>query len=198
MSRIQQALCKYPTQARLHKLLHYEASTGHFYWLIGNRKGHRAGNFSKQDGYIRIQIDNKNCLAHILVWIYIKGKRPTSFLDHINTIGRDNRLSNLRLATLSQNAANSHAYYNNRSGYKGVILQKNGQYSAQIKKNNKSYYLGWFDNPIDAQNAYLEKAKELHGEYARAGAIPDLKTRPLNRKGTLNISIGGTNAPLTS
>lgn len=57
-----------------------------------------------------------------------------TFVDHINHNTLDNRKKNLRIITKSQNQMNS-----NR---KGVYLQKNGKFLAQIKINQKIIYLG--------------------------------------------------------
>jgi len=41
-----------------------------------------------------------------------------------------------------------------------------GKWEARIKVHRKRYYLGRFDNPIDAAKAYDAAARELHGEFA--------------------------------
>jgi len=87
-------------------------------------------------------------------------------IDHINRNGLDNRRANLRLATISQNAANSKKR-NPRSGYKGVWLDKQKNlYRAAIWSNNKRYYLGLFESPVDAAKAYDDAAKKLHKDFA--------------------------------
>jgi len=87
-------------------------------------------------------------------------------IDHINRNGLDNRRSNLRLATIAQNAWNSRRR-KNRSGYKGVWYAKDkGRFRAAIWHNNKREYLGYFDSPRQAALAYDEAAKRYHGEFA--------------------------------
>jgi hypothetical protein len=57
---------------------------------------------------------------------------------------------------------------NNKSGYRGVRFVKN-RYEAtlQSKKLKKYFYLGRFENPIDAAKAYDKKAKEYFGDKAK-------------------------------
>ncbi|MHC4867843.1 MAG: HNH endonuclease [Planctomycetota bacterium] len=70
---------------------------------------------------------------------------PAYCIDHINRNGLDNRRANLRLATPSQNAANSKPR-NPRSGYKGVWFDKRKRkFRAAIWHNNKRIHLGYFD-----------------------------------------------------
>ena len=38
-----------------------------------------------------------------------------------------------------------------------------------VAKDRKYYYLGLFETKSEAQAAYNEKARELHGEFAREG-----------------------------
>jgi hypothetical protein len=87
-------------------------------------------------------------------------------IDHINRNGLDNRRSNLRLATIAQNAWNSRIRPN-RSGYKGVWFAKDkGKFRAAIWHNNKRIYLGYFDSPRQAALAYDTAAKKYHKDFA--------------------------------
>lgn len=82
-------------------------------------------------------------------------------IDHINHDTLDNRNKNLRICTRSENQINRKG---NKS--KGVSWHKTHKlWLARIKKDNKTYYLGWFKNKKDGINVYKEKAKELFGEY---------------------------------
>lgn len=87
-------------------------------------------------------------------------------VDHRNGNGLDNTRSNLRLASRCQNQWNRNKPEYNTSGYKGTC-GRNGRWIAQIKHQNNHYYLGRYDDPIDAAKAYDRKARELHGEFAK-------------------------------
>lgn len=88
------------------------------------------------------------------------------YIDHINGNGLDNRRSNLRICTHSENMRNCKLYINNKSGYKGVGFH-NGKWRARININKKSVFLGHFDTAEEAHAAYCEAATRLHGEFAR-------------------------------
>jgi hypothetical protein len=94
---------------------------------------------------------------------------PASFvIDHDNHEGLDNRKSNLRLATISQNNCNRRRRPDaGRSKYRGIDFDKRlKKWRARIRFNNKRILLGYFDNEIDAAKAYDEAARKLHGEFA--------------------------------
>ncbi len=78
---------------------------------------------------------------------------------------------NLRTANHSQNQQNSIST-KGTSKHKGVSWSKKvGRWVAQIKKNYKTYWLGYFDDEADAAAAYNQKAKEMFGEYARLNDV---------------------------
>jgi len=91
-------------------------------------------------------------------------------VDHIDPPSTlDNRRSNLRLATNSQNMLNRGRQGNNKSGYKGVFFcPRYGKWQATIYLNRKIHYLGRFYSAEAAHLAYEAKSKELHGEFSRA------------------------------
>lgn len=88
------------------------------------------------------------------------------FVDHINGDGLDNRRSNLRLCTCRQNAYNTGSRVGSSSRFKGVYL-KGRRWKAQIRSETGVICLGTFDAEEDAARAYDDKARVLHGEFAR-------------------------------
>lgn len=78
----------------------------------------------------------------------------------------DNRISNLREATRSQNAMNARKQRDNTSGFKGVSRWR-GKWQAKIQRDGKQRFLGAFSTPQDAALAYKNAAINLHGEFAR-------------------------------
>jgi hypothetical protein len=120
-------------------------------------------------GYLMVSIHGRDMLAHRVIWLMTTGEWPDRDIDHEDGDGLNNQLSNLRLATESQNLANSKKRSDNSTGWKGVSFNKGfGRYIAQIGANGKKYYLGHFATAEDAHAAYVEAAKKYHGEFARA------------------------------
>lgn len=92
-------------------------------------------------------------------------KTPTGmYTDHINRDPLDNRKSNLRICTQSENQANRTVSRNNKLGIKGVIFSKN-RFVASVKFQGKRKSLGSFKTVEEATLAYNEGAKKLHGEF---------------------------------
>jgi hypothetical protein len=105
---------------------------------------------------------------HRLVAIAFLNVRPGQLIDHINGDGLDNRLSNLRICTVAQNAHNSRRSLNNTSGFKGVYYRKDEKkWQAQIHVSGHKIPLGRFGTPEAAYAAYCEAAKKYFGEFAR-------------------------------
>ncbi len=118
------------------------------------------------NGYKIVRFFRKRYGIHQLIFLYHYGFIP-EFIDHKNGNTLDNHIENLRPANKSQNAANQKILKNTISGIKGVRIRKNGIIYSVIKHKGKKIFLGSFPSIEEAQQAYLLKAKELFGDYAR-------------------------------
>ena len=108
-------------------------------------------------------------LMHRVILGLVKGDRLQG--DHINRNTLDNRRENLRIATNTENQFNKDKQSNNKTGYKGVSLYKNGLYRAGMTVNGKSKHLGYRKTPQEAYELYLAAAKERQGEFCGVGRI---------------------------
>ena len=154
------------TQDELKQMLDYSPDTGEFTWLVSSAKRIKIGDIAgspQSRGYRQIKINGKNYQLHRLVWLYVHGSFPTHCIDHINGVKHDNRLSNLREATSAENMQNVKRYKSNSSGFIGVVrYEQRNKWTAQIQKNGKRIFLGYFDTPEEAHDAYLKAKVELH------------------------------------
>lgn len=88
-------------------------------------------------------------------------------VDHINHDGLDNRRSNLREVTQSQNLMNSRLQRGGTSQYKGVSWHSARQkWIVFIMTDGVSNYLGYYTDETKAAQVYDAAAKDLFGEYA--------------------------------
>lgn len=86
--------------------------------------------------------------------------------DHKDCDGLNNKRSNIRLATYTQNQRNQRISKNNTSGYVGVVWEKRRKkWQAQIVIDYKCYFLGYFNNKIDAVNARIIAAKREYKQF---------------------------------
>jgi len=89
-------------------------------------------------------------------------------VDHANGDRLDNRRTNLRACTQSQNMGNSKSHHDARSRFKGVARHSDGKkWMAQIMARGISYYLGCFSDEVEAAIAYDVAARNHFGEFAR-------------------------------
>jgi hypothetical protein len=157
------------TAARLQALLHYDPETGEFRWRKQLSSiapaGAIAGSINKYTGYRYIMIDNRSYTAHHLAWLYKTGKWCRRLIDHRDLNRANNRWSNLRPATRSENNANQ-ARCPNKSGFRGVSPHC-GKWQARICKNGRQRFLGTYDTAQEAHAAYVAAARKLFGEFAR-------------------------------
>lgn len=99
----------------------------------------------------------------------LAGVAAPHVVDHINGCTLDNRLKNLRPATVAENSRNRRLNCNNTSGFKGVWYHKpTGKWISAIRLNRGRIHLGRFLTPEAAASAYAEAAKEFFGAFVRA------------------------------
>lgn len=108
--------------------------------------------------------NKKNLRMHRIIMDYWDNKLD---IDHINNNKFDNRKSNLRLVTRSQNFMNKDKQSNNTSGVTGVYWDKSrNKWMAAIQVNGKQINLGRYDNKKDAVVARKHAENKYFGEYS--------------------------------
>lgn len=153
------------TQAILKNTLHYDETTGIFY---RKDSGMVAGHPEKRDGHRRIRIRNIRYAAHRLAWMWVYGEFPNGNLDHINGNPDDNRIENLRIASVAENSRNAKTPFTNTSGVKGVYWHKGKKrWYASCRVNGKKIFIGTFKEIKEAEKVMVEFRNNHHKEFAR-------------------------------
>jgi hypothetical protein len=163
------------TEEYVSSILAYEPSTGVFTWRVrtdaspqwnGRWAGKRA-RYLTNWGYRIIGINERDYLEHRIAFLLVTGTWPIEEVDHKEPgVHADNKWSNLRPASHSENNANRRANSNTASGRKGVSRHQ-GKWQARIQVNGQQHYLGDFTDLDQAAVAYAKAARELFGEFAR-------------------------------
>ena len=177
-----------PSRALLHQLLRYDAETGDLIWLPrprdlfkrnrqflnwNNRYPGTIAGYARPGRsnavYLHIGIQGTIFKAHRLVWVHVRGEPVPDIVDHIDHDPLNNRIENLRAATMSQNRANSFVRKNNTLGVKGVHRNKQGTFMvfSGPSGNGARNYIGTFPTMEEATAAYKKAAEERYGEFAR-------------------------------
>jgi hypothetical protein len=134
---------------------------------------------SKEAGYLSrnkngdkrwiLRLNNRNIQRSHIVWLLTYSEWRLG-IDHRNRNSTDDCPENLRIATQTQNLANRTISTNSRSGYKGVTKhERYEKWIARIGYNGKTRYIGIFNDPVSASEAYMKAARELFGEFATDG-----------------------------
>lgn len=157
------------------RALHYDPGSGLFTWKrrsdVGPRwngryPGKRAGCLC--GGYVLLRLHKRHYRAARIAWLYVHGQWPQGLIDHANCDGTDNRIANLRVATVAQNQCNSRRRANNTSGIKGVTWNKDrSKWQAQICVGYRHIHLGLFVIKQDAAAAYAAAAEQHQGDFRR-------------------------------
>ena len=157
------------TQERLKEILEYSPDTGYFSWKVYRNQHAKEGDvagYLNDNGYIRMNISGKSYQAHRVAWLYVYGYFPDLLVDHINGVRNDNRLCNLREASVRENSRNKGITSTNKSGYKGVSWEKRrNKWVVRIKTGERYMHGGYYDNVEDAATAYKNMAIKYHGEF---------------------------------
>lgn len=110
----------------LRTILRYNPHTGEFSRYRKTKKA-----FVKMSPTRTISINACTYMAHRLAFLLHHGTDPGALMvDHRNGDDTDNRITNLRMVTASQNSMNRKSFA--RSGHKGIYLASSGQYEVQV------------------------------------------------------------------
>jgi hypothetical protein len=160
------------TASELKELVIYSSETGEFVSRVDRSSRARAGRkigTILPNGYVHIMINGRFYKGHRLAWLYMTGEWPAEQIDHVNGERSDNRWSNLRHCSASQNSFNRKKYRNNSTSVTGVYWHKRSQrWTASIDVSRKRISLGYFDSIDDAGRSRREAERKYFGDFVRA------------------------------
>lgn len=150
-----------------------EYRDGELWWKakgIGRRRYIPIGTLDKRHGYLRMSIHkgdkHKSYLVHRIIFLMHNGYLP-EVVDHIDGNPLNNKIENLRAASLSQNQQNAKLAKTNTSGLKGVHFDKRDKvWIVQIWANGKRINHRHKDC-ITAEQDARELREKYHGAFAR-------------------------------
>ena len=153
----------------LRAALSYSPEEGVFRWRAARQQmpANSVAGFKTSHGYTVIRIKNVRFRAHHLAWLYMFGVWPEKRIDHINGARDDNRISNLRLATVAENARNARKW-SGKVSPKGAYKVHDGRFRAMIRVDRALKHIGYFTTEEQAHAAYVAAAQKEFGAFARA------------------------------
>lgn len=152
----------------------YDPDTGTFWWirpskmnpyLIGTMAGTVRKGCNGRPPYRWIRFQGGRYKSANLAWLVTFDEWPVTELDHKDGNSLNDAILNLRPCINPQNQANRKKTQNKRLP-KGVTPNASG-FRARIGFNKKVIHIGTFPSPEEAADAYMQKAVELYGEFAR-------------------------------
>lgn len=158
------------TQAQVRRLFAYH-DDGYLVWRVALNKatkvGDVAGTKAKNDkGYLRIKINGWEYAVHRLVYLWHTGESPP-VVDHIDHNRINNKIENLRAATLSDNSRNAVLRSDAQLKVKGVTYRpdKRKPYIAELRVNGKRVLHLSCYTLEEAERAVREARRIHHREF---------------------------------
>lgn len=174
------------TQERLKQLLDYDAETGKMHWKTGARAGAEAGGIGAL-GYRVIRVLDKVFKAHRLAWLYVYGVWPGPVIDHIDRDKLNNRISNLRDTTVSENTLNGGMSPRNSSGWSNVSFENGPQlFAVNFRFRGEKHHIGRFKT-IDEARAVAALIPSLQDRLRRNEPV-STGLRSSNNSGVANVN----------
>ena len=149
---------------RIRYLLDYDPNTGVLSWIPGRviRGPQRNGGMVKCH---QVRIDGVPYRRARVIWAWMEGIHPPRLVDHVDRDEDNNRWSNLRLATYSQNNRNKSVAKNSTSGVTGVNWVGD-RWKVTITVDGKRKEMGRFFSVEEAAIARRRAEIKYYGEFA--------------------------------
>lgn len=155
------------TLEALNRLFEFDLETGTVTYKVDRYKC-KAGDivgWVDENGYRRTKFRGQTYFLHKLIWYHVYGTYPSE-LDHRDGDPSNNSISNLRVATRTQNLGNANIR-TGVSGTRGVHMNsERSKWRSMIHYGGRAYFLGDYNTKEEAAAVYRKAAEELYGEFA--------------------------------
>ena len=177
---------EYPSKETLDALFSYDPENGILTWKgrpetspeikTWNKRfaGKRAGTLRSAgplgSSGLAVKISREGFVVHRIIYLMQTGHLPDQ-VDHIDRNPLNNKWSNLRACSHSENMQNRGVRKDNKLKYPGVFRQyRSGAkpYRAQIQIDNRRISLGYSDTPEGAYALYVAAKASLHNFHPSA------------------------------
>lgn len=143
---------------------HFSSKRVQNMWNAKNAGKHAGRVMKSVYPYIQVGLDGKRYLAHRII-VALHGIELGEVVDHINGVGTDNRIENLRCASQSENTKN-HSGWKKKSIRPGVFSKPGNKFTAAIRIDGKQVGLGVFDSIEKAICARVDAERRVYGKFA--------------------------------
>lgn len=152
-------------------IMTYNPRTGLLGWAINRpgknaNVGDEAGTIRSDGRYRSFVFKHRRYYVHRVAWEIIHGPIADGMcIDHIDGDGLNNKLSNLRIVTRSENQRNRRTNKNSRAGVPGVVHHANGK-GFFVHCANK--YIGYSED-FEAAVLMRKRAEANNGYHPNHG-----------------------------
>ena len=156
-------------ESKLRSMLRFDPETGGMYRQHPHPRPNKKDPIGclQQNGYLYITFFGHHFICHRLAWFLHFGAWPNNIIDHINGIKTDNRISNLRDVSNSENSQNKRCHRNGKT--MGVALHRPGVwrvflpkfFNGKTRPDSQKKHLGLYPTKQEAENALVEYFENL-------------------------------------
>jgi hypothetical protein len=136
---------------------------GILYWVKPRKGKKEAGTFKPAGKRFHVIYKKKEYLRYRILFALYYGYWPFGEIDHIDGNSSNDKISNLRDVTRSENARNCKLRVDNKYGCSGISFHQ-GKWRVRIGKNHKSSF-----EKLDDAIAYRKKLQSESGYTERHG-----------------------------
>jgi HNH endonuclease len=146
----------------------FEYKDGELFWKISKKgisKNKKCGYLNNR-GYYMVGLNNKDYGVHRIIYFMFNGYFP-EFVDHKDGNKFNNKIENLRPATMRENNLNVKTKISNTSRYKNVCWNKEKQkWHVKIRHDGKNKHFGYYYDIEIAKFIAETMRNKYHGKFA--------------------------------